>query len=100
MPNTIEENNEVCEGYALGKNHRQPLLKGVAWREKKALKLIHTNIYGPIYIHLLKATTSNLYSLLMISQEWLGCSSWSKNQKCSLSLKNSRVSLKSKVVAT
>ncbi|RVW84529.1 Retrovirus-related Pol polyprotein from transposon TNT 1-94 [Vitis vinifera] len=35
LPNTIEEKNEVCDGCALGKHHRQLFPKGVAWRAKK-----------------------------------------------------------------
>ncbi|RVW32269.1 Retrovirus-related Pol polyprotein from transposon RE1 [Vitis vinifera] len=48
LPNTIEEKNEVCDGCALGKHHRQSFPKGVAWRAKKVLELIHTDICGPM----------------------------------------------------
>ena len=48
LPNTIEEKNEVCDSCALGKHHRQSFPKGVAWRAKKVLELIHTDICGPM----------------------------------------------------
>ncbi|XP_028072574.1 uncharacterized protein LOC114274797 [Camellia sinensis] len=32
---SIEEIHDVCEGCALGKHHRQPFPKGVAWRAKE-----------------------------------------------------------------
>ncbi|RVW80415.1 Retrovirus-related Pol polyprotein from transposon TNT 1-94 [Vitis vinifera] len=48
LPNIIEEKNEVCDGCALGKHHRQSFPKGVAWRAKKVLELIHTDICGPM----------------------------------------------------
>ncbi|KAL6316066.1 hypothetical protein AAG906_015573 [Vitis piasezkii] len=38
LPNTIEEKNEVCDGCALGKHHRQSFPKGVAWKAKKVLE--------------------------------------------------------------
>jgi hypothetical protein len=44
----ISEKNEVCEGCTLGKHHRQPFSKGVAWRAKKMLELVHTDVCGPI----------------------------------------------------
>lgn len=44
----IEEKHEVCEGCALGKQHRQPFPKEAAWRAKKILELIHTDICGPM----------------------------------------------------
>ena len=46
--NIIEEKNEVCEGCAFGKHHRQSFPKGVAQRVKKVLKVIHTDICEPI----------------------------------------------------
>ena len=48
LPNTIEEKNEICEDCDLGKHHRQSFSKGVAWRAKKVLELIHTDICGPM----------------------------------------------------
>ena len=48
LPNAIEEKNEVCDGCALGKHHRQSFPKGVAWRAKKVLELVHTDICGPM----------------------------------------------------
>ena len=59
----IEEHNEVCEGCALGKQHRQPFPKGVAWRAKNILELVHTDVCGPM------RTTShggNKYFILFI----------------------------------
>ncbi|RVW33419.1 Retrovirus-related Pol polyprotein from transposon TNT 1-94 [Vitis vinifera] len=48
LPNTIEEKNEEYDGCALGKHHRQSFPKGVAWRAKKVLELVHTDICGPM----------------------------------------------------
>ena len=48
LPSHIEEKNEVCEGCALGKHHRQPFPKGVAWRAKEVLELVHTDLCGPM----------------------------------------------------
>ena len=48
LPNTIEEKNEVCDGCALRKHHRQSFPKGVAWKANKVLELIHTDICGPM----------------------------------------------------
>ncbi|RVW58020.1 Retrovirus-related Pol polyprotein from transposon RE1 [Vitis vinifera] len=44
LPNTIEEKNEVCDGCALGKHHRQSFPKGVAWRAKKHFNFITSRI--------------------------------------------------------
>lgn len=44
----IEEMQHVCEGCALGKHHRQPFPKGVAWRAKQPLELVHTDVCGPM----------------------------------------------------
>nr|CAN66871.1 hypothetical protein VITISV_021425 [Vitis vinifera] len=63
LPNTIEEKNEVCDGCALGKHHRQSFLKGVAWRAKKVLELIHTDICGPMSI---PSQGNNKYFVLFI----------------------------------
>lgn len=48
LPTCIEEKNEVCEGCALGKHHRKPFPKGVAWRAKEVLELVHTDVCGPM----------------------------------------------------
>ncbi|KAK3000462.1 hypothetical protein RJ639_021063 [Escallonia herrerae] len=45
---TIEEKHEVCEGCAFGKHHRQPFPKGVAWRAKEKLEIVHTDVCGPM----------------------------------------------------
>lgn len=45
---SIEEIHDVCEGCALGKHHRQPFPKGVAWRAKEMLELVHTDVCGPM----------------------------------------------------
>ncbi|KAK3015933.1 hypothetical protein RJ639_005748 [Escallonia herrerae] len=41
---TIEEKHEVCEGCAFGKHHRQPFSKGITWRAKEKLELVHTDL--------------------------------------------------------
>ncbi|RVW99105.1 putative mitochondrial protein [Vitis vinifera] len=38
LPNAIEEKNEVCDGCALGKHHRQSFPKGVRLESKKVLE--------------------------------------------------------------
>ena len=48
LPSCIEDKEGVCEGCALGKHHRQPFPKGVRWRAKKALELVHTDVCGPM----------------------------------------------------
>jgi hypothetical protein len=47
----ISEKNEICEGCAFGKHHRQPFSKGVAWKAKKMLELVHTNVCGHMQTH-------------------------------------------------
>lgn len=47
---TIQEMQEVCEGYALGKHHLQSFPKEKAWRAKAPLELVHTVMYGPMSI--------------------------------------------------
>ena len=44
----IEEKEDVCQGCALGKQHRQPFPKGVSWRAKEYLQLVHTDVCGPM----------------------------------------------------
>ncbi|GJR92333.1 retrovirus-related pol polyprotein from transposon TNT 1-94 [Tanacetum coccineum] len=44
----IHEIKGVCEGCALEKHHRKPFPKGVAWRAKEILKLVHTEFCGPM----------------------------------------------------
>ena len=45
---TIEDRDGTCEGCALGKHHRQSFPKGVAWRAKKVLELVYTDVCGPM----------------------------------------------------
>ena len=45
---TIEDRDGTCEGCVLGKHHRQSFPKGVAWRAKKVLELVHTDVCGPM----------------------------------------------------
>ena len=45
---SIKENNEVCEGCLLGKQHRFPFSTSGAWRAKDLLELIHTDVCGPM----------------------------------------------------
>nr|GEW74293.1 zinc finger, CCHC-type [Tanacetum cinerariifolium] len=44
----IHEIKGVCEGCALGKHHRKPFQKGVAWRAKEILELVHNDLSGPM----------------------------------------------------
>ncbi|RZB60293.1 Ycf3-interacting protein 1, chloroplastic [Glycine soja] len=45
---SIKENNEVCEGCLLGKQHPFPFSTSGAWRAKDLLELIHTDVCGPM----------------------------------------------------
>ncbi|KAM1746866.1 hypothetical protein ACFX11_013456 [Malus domestica] len=45
---SIQENEEICEGCALGKHHRDSFPHGKAWRAKVPLELIHTDVCGPM----------------------------------------------------
>ncbi|RZB68411.1 Retrovirus-related Pol polyprotein from transposon TNT 1-94 [Glycine soja] len=45
---SIKENNEMCEGCLLGKQHRFPFSTSGAWRAKDLLELIHTDVCGPM----------------------------------------------------
>jgi len=38
----VEENNEVCEGCAKGKNGRENFLRGKEWRAQYPLHLVHS----------------------------------------------------------
>ncbi|XP_074322761.1 uncharacterized protein LOC141659731 [Apium graveolens] len=38
----VEDNNEVCEGCAMGKHHRNSFAKGGSWRAGGLLELVHT----------------------------------------------------------
>ena len=44
----IQEVKEVCEGCALGKQHREAFPKDKAWRAKAPLELVHTDVCGPM----------------------------------------------------
>ncbi|KAG6519381.1 hypothetical protein ZIOFF_022874 [Zingiber officinale] len=44
----IEGKQHVCEGCVFGKQHRLPFPKGVSWRAKEKLELIHTDVCGPM----------------------------------------------------
>ncbi|KAM1079184.1 hypothetical protein ACFX2B_013776 [Malus domestica] len=44
----LDDMNEVCEGCALGKQHRENFETGKAWRAEKPLELIHTDVCGPM----------------------------------------------------
>ncbi|KAL5567627.1 hypothetical protein UlMin_024202 [Ulmus minor] len=45
---TIKEMDETCEGFMLGKQHRQPFPSKKAWRAKKPLELVHIDVCGPM----------------------------------------------------
>ncbi|KAL2498042.1 Uncharacterized protein Adt_23592 [Abeliophyllum distichum] len=59
----IEEKYEICEGYALDKHHRQPIPKGIAWRAKQPLELVHTDVCGPMQT---PSHSQNRYFILVI----------------------------------
>ncbi|GJV94795.1 retrovirus-related pol polyprotein from transposon TNT 1-94 [Tanacetum coccineum] len=59
----IHEIEGVCEGCALGKHHRKPFLKGVAWRAKEILELVNTDLCGPMRN---PSHGNNLYFILFI----------------------------------
>ncbi|GKG01024.1 hypothetical protein Tco_0305729, partial [Tanacetum coccineum] len=59
----IHEIEGVCEGCALGKHHRKPFPKGVAWRAKEILELVHTDLCGPMRS---PSHGNNLYFILFI----------------------------------
>lgn len=40
--------SQVCEECVIGKQHRDPFSKGKAWRARKLLELVHSDICGPI----------------------------------------------------
>lgn len=44
----IDHPSRVCEECVIGKQHRDPFPKGDAWRAKKVLELVHSDICGPI----------------------------------------------------
>ncbi|CAL5403117.1 unnamed protein product [Camellia sinensis] len=44
----IDHVSQVCEGCVVGKQHRNAFPKGRAWRAKKVLELVHSDICGPI----------------------------------------------------
>lgn len=45
---SIKEVQEICEGCALGKHHRESFPKDKAWRATTPLELVHTDVCGPI----------------------------------------------------
>ncbi|KAM5569751.1 hypothetical protein ABKV19_016986 [Rosa sericea] len=44
----IQEASEICEGCAVGKQHRDSFPKEKAWRASKPLELIHSDVCGPM----------------------------------------------------
>ena len=44
----VEDNNGVCEGWALGKHQRNSFPKGGSRRAKGLLELVHTDVCGPM----------------------------------------------------
>ncbi|GJX42263.1 retrovirus-related pol polyprotein from transposon TNT 1-94 [Tanacetum coccineum] len=44
----IHEIEGVCEGCALRKHHRKQFPKGVVWRAKEILEIVHTDLCGPM----------------------------------------------------
>ena len=47
MPH-IDHPDEVYESYVLSKHHKSSFAKEVNWKANKALKLVHTDMCGPI----------------------------------------------------
>ncbi|KAL5569040.1 hypothetical protein UlMin_025615 [Ulmus minor] len=60
---TIKEIDETYEGCMLGKQHRQPFLSKKAWRAKKSLKLVHTDVCNPMRI---PSNDQNRYFILFV----------------------------------
>lgn len=60
---SIKENNEVCEGCILGKQHRVLFSIGRAWRVKDLLELIHIDVYG---LMMMLSHENNKYFILFI----------------------------------
>ncbi|KAL5562281.1 hypothetical protein UlMin_032028 [Ulmus minor] len=60
---TIKEMDETCEGCMLGKQHRQPFPSGKAWKAKKLLELVHTDVCGPMRT---PSNDQNIYFILFI----------------------------------
>ncbi|TQD85937.1 hypothetical protein C1H46_028483 [Malus baccata] len=44
----LKEYNQVCEGCATGKAHREAFSKEQKWRAKLPLELVHTDVCGPM----------------------------------------------------
>lgn len=44
----IKKVEQVCDGFALGKQHRAPFPQASAWRASDGLELVHTDLCGPI----------------------------------------------------
>ncbi|CAM8959850.1 unnamed protein product [Rhodiola kirilowii] len=48
LPQIKPPSNKVCEDCCVGKQHREPFLKGKAWSARAQLELVHSDICGPI----------------------------------------------------
>lgn len=59
----IHQKEDVCEGCLLGKQHRKPFPSDKAWRAKKVLELVHTDVCGPMRT---PSMTQNRYFILFI----------------------------------
>jgi hypothetical protein len=44
----LDRLDQVCDGYALWKQHRQPFPQATSYRADKNLELVHTDLCGPI----------------------------------------------------
>ncbi|KAL5554924.1 hypothetical protein UlMin_037160 [Ulmus minor] len=60
---TINEMDETCEGCMLGKQHQQPFPSRKAWRAKKPLELVHTDVCCPMQT---PSNDQNRYFILFI----------------------------------
>lgn len=46
----IEKPNSLCEGYILGKQHKESFLGGKSIRAKAPLEIVHSDVCGPMQI--------------------------------------------------
>lgn len=62
----IKEHANTCECCILGKQHGEIFPKGVAYREKKPLELVHTNLCRPMRTHSIGEVVTYTLSLITI----------------------------------
>lgn len=59
----IQDNEEVCQGCAVGKYHREPCFKETTWRTEEPLDLVHSDVCGPMQVPIM---SGNMYFLTII----------------------------------